>query len=148
MAIYLQVRAGSLGILLDALRVHEVVFIGESVRADQAYAEWRGQVLPVVWLARHLQLPEGACEQAVVYSPDDGLPPLMLHVDEVARLRTLEPGQWSALPRVPSRTAEMFDAVYWDEDSREQFYRLRRRLEPALLGHAPDSQDLSAPAPT
>lgn len=152
MAIYLQVRAGALGILLDALRVHEVVLLGEGLREDQAFAEWRDQVLHVVRLASHLQLPGGGGQQAVVYSPGEGQSPVMLHVDEVERLRHLEPGHFKGMPRVPARTALLFDAVYSDQASSRELFRLRDRLEPALLGvHAQqvaDGEDLSAPATT
>ncbi len=151
MAIYLQVRVGSVGILLDALRVHEVLIWGETQRSDAAFAQWREQVLPAVRLARHLELPDGAGveQHAVVYSPGAGSAPIMLLVDEVARLRQLDPGQWRPMPRVPARTARLFDAVWWDEAAASQVFRLRSELEPVLLGAQPlEDEDLSAPAPT
>lgn len=151
MAIYLQVRVGSVGLLLDALRVHEVLIWEDTEHTEPAYAQWREQVLPVVRLARHLELAStGGNEQhAVVYSPGKDCPPVMLLVDEVARLRQLGPSHWQPMPRVPARTAQLFDAVWWDEVASGQVYRLRCELEPLLLGAQPlDSEELSAPAPT
>ena len=148
MAIYLQVRAGPLSILLDALRVHEVVLLGQSLREDQAFAQWRDQVLCVVRLAQHLQLSGSQGHQAVIYSPGQGLPPAMLIVDEVLRLRHMEPSHWSAMPTVPARTSALFDAVFWDESSSQQVFRLRSEVAPALLGISePEDADLSAEAP-
>ncbi len=98
MAIYLQVRAGPVGLLLDALRVHEVITLPDDFRADQAFADWRGRVLHVVRLAGQLQLPPGEPAQGVVYSPSEGDEPVMLCLDEVARLRNLEGADWNALP--------------------------------------------------
>lgn len=148
MAMYLQVRAGPLGILLDALRVHEVVLLGQPLREDQAFAQWRDQVLCVVRLADHLQLHGSEGHQAVIYSPGQGLEPAMLIVDEVLRLRHLEPGHWSTMPTVPARTAALFDAVFWDESNSQQVFRLRSEVPPALLGISEvEDQTLSAAEP-
>ena len=146
MAIYLQVRAGPLGLLLDALRIHEVLALDQPLRPDQPFAEWRGQVLPVVRLARHLELAEGTGAQAVVYAPVGDGPPVMLLLDEVARLRPLDAGQWQALPRVPSRTAQLFDAVCRDEQAQCELFRLRSDLSAQQLG-APVTAGSQTPEP-
>ncbi len=145
MAIYLQVRAGPLGILLDALRVHEVV-VPEGLREDQVFAPWRDQVLRVVRLARHLELPGAQGQHAVVYSPSEGATPAMLMVDEVVRLRQLEASHWQPMPTVPVRTAALFDAVFLDDAVGLQLFRLRSELAPELLGVVEEA--LSAPEPS
>ncbi len=145
MAIYLQVRAGPVGLLLDALRVHEVITLPDDFRADQAFADWRGRVLHVVRLAGQLQLPPGEPAQGVVYSPSEGDEPVMLCLDEVARLRNLEGADWNALPpSVPAQTVALFDAVFVDSTQHAQLYRLRSDVMGALLGVPQDA----APADT
>lgn len=146
MAIYLQVRAGPVGLLLDALRVHEVVLLPERFRDDQAFAEWRSQVLHVVRLAQHLQLPAGQSEQAVIYSPREGDAPVMLLVDEVARLRTLEAAAWGPLPPgVPERTRTLFDGLHLDAGTQQPLYRLRSDVMATLLG-VPEGDPAPLPA--
>ncbi|MFD0668611.1 hypothetical protein ACT80S_12905 [Ramlibacter sp. MAHUQ-53] len=135
MAVYLQVRAGPVGLLLDALRVHEVVTLPEDFRDDQAFAEWRRRVLHVVRLAGHLQLAPGQARHGVVYAPREGDEPVMLCVDEVNRLRPLEDGAWHPLPpSVPAQTAALFDAVHVDTAQHQQLYRLKSDVMAALLG--------------
>lgn len=135
MAIYLQVRAGPVGLLLDALRVHEVVTLPDEFRADQVFAEWRGRVLHVVRLAGQLQLGEGSDAHGVVYSPREGDEPVMLCVDEVSRLRDLVDSAWSPLPpSVPAQTVALFDAVFVDPTQDRQLYRLRSDVMATLLG--------------
>lgn len=133
MAIYLQVRAGQIHLLLDALSVHEIMGLDALAEGGGAHCEWRSQVLQSVNLGEFFGSASEAPGMGVVYTPDREAAPLMLKVDEVLRLRELRPADWSALPRLPEQTLVFFDAIHVDGASGQQIYRLRSHLAPALF---------------
>ncbi len=133
MAIYLQVRAGQIHLLLDALSVHEILGLDALAEGGGAHCEWRSEVLQSLNLGEFLGSPSVAPGMGVVYTPDRDAQPIMLKVDEVLRLRELRAGDWSALPRLPEQTLVFFDAIHVDAAANQQIYRLRSRLAPTLF---------------
>jgi hypothetical protein len=134
MSIYLQVRAGQLHILVDALGVHEVLSLEDlAVGGQGGHIEWRKQVLNSVTVHSFFGQAQGERLMGVVYSAADGDAPLMLEVDEVVGLRNITPTQWTPMPRLPDATRVFFDALIGDLNSDAQVYRLRRPLDMALF---------------
>lgn len=138
MAIYLQVRAGHLQLLVDALGVHEILSLEDlPVGGQGEHVEWRQQVLKSVSVHSFFQQKHGERIMGVVYSASEGEQPMMLEVDEVVGLRNIAPHEWLPMPRLPSETMVFFDALVQDRKSDAQVYRLRRSLEASLFH--PDS---------
>ena len=134
MAIYLQVRAGPLQLLVDALGVHEVLSLDYlAVGGQGGHVEWRKQVLNAVAVHTFFGQTQGERLMGVVYSATEGDEPLMLEVDEVVGLRNITPAQWLPMPRLPDATKVFFDALIGDLNSDAQVYRLRRPLDRALF---------------
>lgn len=144
MAIYLQVRAGSLQLLVDALGVHEVLSLDDlAVGGQGGHVEWRNQVLNSVAVHTFFGQTQGERLMGVVYSATEGDAPLMLEVDEVVGLRNITPAQWLPMPRLPDATRVFFDALIGDLHSDAQVYRLRRPLDSALFQTDLVSDDLT-----
>ena len=134
MAIYLQVRAGKLQLLVDALGVHEILSLSDlPVGGQGEHVEWRQQVLNSVPVHAFFAQNQGERVMGVVYSATEGAQPMMLEVDEVVGLRNIGPADWLPMPRLPSETAIFFDALVNDLKSESQVYRLRRPLEASLF---------------
>jgi chemotaxis signal transduction protein len=129
MAIYLQVRAGPVQLLLDALAVHEVLSLEKTASGAGAHCEWRDQVLAGLNLAEFLGFSSPAPGMGVVFGSTEAELPVMLQVDEVVRLRNLSPTDWHPLPHVPVATRAYFDAVFLDSDGQTQIYRLIKGLD-------------------
>lgn len=138
MALYLQLRAGPVHLMIDAAGVHEIVTqVEQSVHEgiDRLHAQWRGQVLSVVPLARFLGFADTPAPVGVVWAADADALPLMLAADEVIGLQQAVPQAWRALPTVPEATAELFDAIYLDPADPDRLaYRLRTDLDPSAFG--------------
>ncbi len=138
MALYLQLRAGPVYLMLDASGVHEIVT--QEARAaqdgvDRLHAQWRGSVLTVVSLARFLGFGDTPSPVGVVWTPAPDAVPVMLAADEVVGLQQAVAHGWRALPTVPEATADLFDAVYIDPgQSARLAYRLRSDLDPSAFG--------------
>jgi len=128
MAIYLQVRAGPVHVLLDALAVHEVLSLDKLNSGAGDHCEWRNTVLKALNLAAFLGFDASKPDMGVVFGSDQVALPVMLQVDEVIRLRDLRPADWSPLPHVPMATRQYFDAIYLDADGVTQVYRLIKGL--------------------
>lgn len=144
MAIYLQVRAGPLQLLVDALGVHEVLSLDDlAVGGQGGHVEWRKQVLNSVAVHTFFGQTQGERLMGVVYSATEGDEPLMLEVDEVVGLRNITPAQWLPMPRLPDATRVFFDALIDDLHSDAQVYRLRRPLDSALFQTDLESNDLT-----
>jgi len=134
MAIYLQVRAGNLQLLVDALGVHEILSLSDlPVGGQGEHVEWRQQVLNSVPVHAFFAQNQGERVMGVVYSATEGVQPMMLEVDEVVGLRNIGPADWLPMPRLPSETTIFFDALVNDLKSESQVYRLRRPLEASLF---------------
>lgn len=134
MAIYLQVRAGDLQLLVDALGVHEILSLGDlPVGGQGEHVEWRQQVLNSVAVHSFFAQVQGERLMGVVYSTTEGDAPLMLEVDEIIGLRNIGPKDWLPMPRLPQETMVFFDALVNDLKSDAQVYRLRRPLEASLF---------------
>jgi hypothetical protein len=134
MAIYLQVRAGNLQLLVDALGVHEILSLDAlPVGGQGEHVEWRAQVLNSVPVHSFFAQEQGERVMGVVYSATDGDQPMMLEVDEVVGLRTIGPNEWLPMPRLPAETMVFFDALAKDLKSDSQVYRLKRPLEASLF---------------
>jgi len=134
MAIYLQVRAGDLQLLVDALGVHEILSLGDlPVGGQGEHVEWRQQVLNSVAVHSFFAQVQGDRLMGVVYSTTEGDAPLMLEVDEIIGLRNIGPNDWLPMPRLPQETMVFFDALVNDLKSDAQVYRLRRPLEASLF---------------
>ena len=134
MAIYLQVRAGNLHLLVDALGVHEILSLGDlPVGGQGEHVEWRQQVLNSVAVHTFFAQDQGERVMGVVYSAADGEPPVMLEVDEVEGLRNIGPTEWLPMPRLPTETMVFFDALALDLRSDAQVYRLKRPLAASLF---------------
>jgi len=133
MAIFLQVRASGLHLMLDALHVHEVLGMDPAGDAARTHVQWRHDVLAAVDVARLLGVEPAEPCMGVVYSPDDGPLPVMLLVDEVLGLKSLQTQDWSELPRVPASTAQLFDKVWLEPDAQRQSLRLRHPIGAALF---------------
>ncbi len=133
MAMYLQLRVGPVHLLLDALKVHEVMALDGLARGAQSHVQWRDEVLQCLELGPFLQVQAEPATMAVVYSPaDEGLP-LVLGVCEVLGLRALQPKDWSAMPRLPAASAAFFDAVWLEPQHQRQSFRLRYPLAALAL---------------
>ena len=128
MAIYLQVRAGPVHVLLDALAVHEVLSLDKLNSGAGDHCEWRHSVLKALNLAAFMGFDSSKPDMGVVFGSDPAALPVMLQVDEVIRLRDLRPADWSPLPHVPMATRQYFDAIYLDADGVTQVYRLIKGL--------------------
>jgi hypothetical protein len=134
MAIYLQVRAGNLQLLVDALGVHEILSLSDlPVGGQGEHVEWRQQVLNSVPVHSFFAQDQGERVMGVVYSATEGDTPMMFEVDEVIGLRNIGHKDWLPLPRLPSETMVFFDALVNDLKTNAQVYRLRRPLEASLF---------------
>ena len=134
MAIYLQVRAGNLQLLVDALGVHEILSLDAlPVGGQGEHVEWRQQVLNSVPVHSFFAQDQGERVMGVVYSASEGAPPVMLEVDEVVGLRNIGPADWLPMPRLPHETMVFFDALVQDLKTDSQVYRLKRPLEASLF---------------
>ena len=134
MAIYLQVRAGNLQLLVDALGVHEILSLSDlPVGGQGEHVEWRQQVLNSVPVHTFFAQEQGERNMGVVYSASDGVSPMMLEVDEIVGLRNIGPQEWLPMPRLPAETMVFFDALVDDLKTDAQVYRLRRPLEVSLF---------------
>jgi hypothetical protein len=146
MAIFLQVRAGQIHLLLDALSVHEILGLDALAEGGGAHCEWRSKVLQSLNLGEFLGSPSEAPGMGVVYTPLPDAQPIMLKVDEVLRLRELRTSDWSVLPRLPQKTLVFFDAIHVDAAANQQIYRLRSRLAPELFAALPLPDEAQASA--
>lgn len=143
MAIYLQVRAGTLQLLVDALGVHEILSLDTlPVGGQGEHVEWRKQVLNSVAVHSFFAQAQGARVMGVVYSVADGEAPVMLEVDEVVGLRNIGPSDWLPMPRLPTETMVFFDALVQDLRSDAQVYRLKRPLAASLFHSDLSASDL------
>ena len=143
MAIYLQVRAGNLQLLVDALGVHEILSLNDlPVGGQGEHVEWRQQVLNSVPVHSFFAQEQGERVMGVVYSATEGDSPLMLEVDEIIGLRNIGPKDWLPMPRLPSETMVFFDALVDDLKTDAQVYRLRRPLQASLFRSDLMSTDL------
>jgi hypothetical protein len=143
MAIYLQVRAGNLQLLVDALGVHEILSLNDlPVGGQGEHVEWRKQVLNTVPVHSFFAQEQGERVMGVVYSSTEGDSPLMLEVDEIIGLRNIGPKDWLPMPRLPSETMVFFDALVNDLKTDAQVYRLRRPLQASLFRSDLMSTDL------
>ena len=134
MAIYLQVRAGNLQLLVDALGVHEILSLNDlPVGGQGEHVEWRKQVLNSVPVHSFFAQEQGERVMGVVYSATEGDSPMMLEVDEIVGLRNIGPKDWLPMPRLPAETMVFFDALVDDLKTDAQVYRLRRPLEASLF---------------
>lgn len=134
MPIYLQVRAGNLQLLVDALGVHEILSLSDlPVGGQGEHVEWRQQVLNSVPVHSFFAQDQGERVMGVVYSATEGDTPMMLEVDEVVGLRNIGKMDWLPMPRLPSETVVFFDALVNDLKTDAQVYRLRRPLEASLF---------------
>jgi hypothetical protein len=134
MAIYLQVRAGNLQLLVDALGVHEILSLNDlPVGGQGEHVEWRQQILNSVPVHSFFAQTQGERVMGVVYSATEGDSPLMLEVDEIIGLRNIGPKDWLPMPRLPSETMVFFDALVDDLKTDAQVYRLRRPLQASLF---------------
>ncbi len=133
-ALFLQVRAGPLHLMLDAGAIREVLTREVGTAVDARQAQWRGDVLPVIPLSGFLGFAGDAPEIGVVYALADGAPPVMFGVDEVIGLRPASTTGWRSTPRLPGEAAGLFDAVYIDAERDLLAYRLRVGLEPSRFG--------------
>jgi hypothetical protein len=134
MAIFLQVRAGKLQLLVDALGVHEILSLSDlPVGGQGEHVEWRKQVLNSVPVHSFFVQEQGERSMGVVYSASDGVVPLMLEVDEVIGLRNIGPKDWLPMPRLPLETMVFFDALVNDLKTEAQVFRLKRPLESSLF---------------
>jgi hypothetical protein len=134
MAIYLQVRAGNLQLLVDALGVHEILSLSDlPVGGQGEHVEWRQQVLNSVPVHSFFAQDQGERVMGVVYSATEGDTPMMFEVDEVIGLRNIGHKDWLPMPRLPSETMVFFDALVNDLKTNAQVYRLRRPLEASLF---------------
>ncbi|MEY3572583.1 MAG: hypothetical protein RJA77_498 [Pseudomonadota bacterium] len=139
MAVYLQVAAGPLHLMLSAEGVHEVTTLDRLRQSERGFVEWRDTVLPLVSVFEFFELhrcttdrPARRGEDAlpvVVYSPSEESTPLALAFDEVVWLKNLPAKHWLALPPVPARTRHFFDAIMNFPETSHQAYRLRRPLK-------------------
>lgn len=129
MAIFLQVRTGSLHLMLDALQVHEVMGLDALVDGAQGHTQWRDQVLSAVDLGQFFALSHAQASMGVVYSPGQDSEPLLFKVEEVLGLRNLGDHSWSRLPNLPERTGRFFDAVWLESELGRQSFRLRYPLD-------------------
>jgi hypothetical protein len=129
MAIYLQVRAGPVQILLDALAVHEVLALDKRNQGAGDHCEWRNAVLEVLNLAEFLGFSAPEPAMGVVFGASQDAVPVMLQVSEVVCLRNLSVADWHPLPHVPAATRSYFDAVFLDSDGSTQVYRLIKGLD-------------------
>lgn len=136
MAIYLQLRVGRVHLLLDALKVHEVMGVDTLNLGAQHHVQWRDEVLHFVDLGAFLQLNSEPAEMAVVYSSQEEGVPLMLGVSEVLGLRDLPANAWSAMPRLPSASAAFFEAVWLEPDQQRQSFRLRHPIAASVFKSA------------
>lgn len=134
MAMYLQLRVGPVHLLLDALKVHEIMGLDSVVRGAQDHVQWRDDVLQFLDLGPFLQLQGEAASMAVVYSPAEDAPPMVLGVSEVLGLRALQSRDWSPMPRLPAASAAFFDAVWLEPQHQRQSFRLRYPLAALVLG--------------
>ena len=134
MAIYLQVRAGNLQLLVDALGVHEILSLSDlPVGGQGEHVEWRQQVLNSVPVHSFFAQDQGERVMGVVYSATEGDTPMMFEVDEVIGLRNIGHKDWLPMPRLPSETMVFFDALVNDLKTNAHVYRLRRPLEASLF---------------
>ncbi|MEY2776270.1 MAG: hypothetical protein RLY30_368 [Pseudomonadota bacterium] len=144
MAIYLQVCAGPLYLMLAADGVHEVTTLDRLGQSERGYVEWREMVLPLVSVAEFFELtPDtadslglaqgaepAAAQPVVIYSPADEADAIAFLLDEVLWLKELPAQAWLALPPVPARTRHFFDAIMSFPETGHQAFRLRRPLRP------------------
>jgi chemotaxis signal transduction protein len=134
MAIYLQVRAASIHLMLDALHVHEVLNSDTVLSGASDHAQWRDDVISTVDLAKLFGLSGGNIAMGVVYTTGNESRPVMLLIDEVLGLKDLQAAQWSRLPRIPSGSALFFNSVWLEGDTQRQSFRLRHPLDNPLFG--------------
>lgn len=143
MAVYLQVCAGPLHLMLAAEGVHEVTTVDRLGQSERGFVEWRETVLPLVSFVEFFELnqrPSGGSETpmsvetaahpVVIYSAALEAPPIAFLLDEVLWLKDLPPKSWLALPPVPARTQHFFDAIMCFPETQHQAFRLRRPLRP------------------
>jgi hypothetical protein len=134
MTTYLQVRAGNLQLLVDALGVHEILSLSDlPVGGQGEHVEWRKQVLNSVPVHSFFAQEQGERVMGVVYSVTEGEIPMMFEVDEVIGLRKIGQQDWLPMPRLPSETMVFFDALVKDLKTDVQVYRLRRPLQASLF---------------
>jgi|LauGreSuBDMM15SN_2_FD.fasta_scaffold268171_1 hypothetical protein len=134
MATYLQVRAGNLQLLIDALGVHEILSLSDlPVGGQGEHVEWRKQVLNSVPVHSFFAQEQGERVMGVVYSATEGDTPMMFEVDEIIGLRSIGQKDWLPMPRLPSETMVFFDALVKDLKTDIQVYRLKRPLQASLF---------------
>lgn len=130
---YLQVRVGPMLLMLEATGVHEV--LGAGWRGDsREQAQWRGQVLPVISLARFFGFGDTAADAGVVYGLEGHASPLMFAADEVLGLCAVDVQQWKRLPALPDEVTRFLDAAFVRPGQEQLSYRLRAALQPSHFG--------------
>ncbi|MBM3598701.1 MAG: hypothetical protein FJX35_10840 [Alphaproteobacteria bacterium] len=131
MTLYVQGRAGPHLLLLPAIRVLEVWSAGSSRQPGQ----WRERTLPVINL-RQLLAGDGrrtdvrTDETLAAYGADaDDDEAVVLALDAVIGLMTLEPAALVPLPAVSLAARQLFDAVTRAPIGERHLLRLRERPE-------------------
>lgn len=134
MSAYVVFRCGEMTLLLDADAVQAVTELDDTDGAvsGQGMVDWQGQAIDCVDFSRLLEQP-GAGKQALVLTAEStGGTPLMLIVDSVDNVLSLEAGAFRPLPPMSGRMAEFFDAVRPLEQQSGLGLRLRYPLPGAL----------------
>lgn len=132
MKIYIDVAVGCYRLLLDSSRVQEVMRLEQSRQKihteASGYREWRGFSIKTLNLSQILQTAadnkEQHAETAVVFAGDNDVP-VMLLVDRIERLITIDEDKLDPLPLNIDRLREMFDAVYRHNDEDQLLLRLK-----------------------
>jgi len=150
MANYLRIAGSDFKILLDAVRVHEILDAGADA-AHARYLEWRGRVLRTVSLRTLLGAHCGPTTDvvAVVYEPEGAIAPIVLIVDRVLGLESVEESGFLALPPLPEAVERLFSKVRLDPVSGEQAYLLAAHVgeqeAPLELEFPAGDEDVSEP---
>lgn len=134
MSAYVVFHCGEMTLLLDANAVQAVTDLrdtGGSV-SDQGMVDWQGQAIDCLDFNRLLEQPGAGKQALVLTAASTGGTPLMLIVDSVDNVLSLEPGAFRPLPPMAGRMAEFFDAVRPLEKQSGMGLRLRYPLPGAL----------------
>lgn len=136
MSTHVRFRCGDMTLYLDARAVHAVTGVEADTRGD--LVEWQGQAVRRLDLNGLLGQSGGGTQALLLTAGgemDDEL--LMLTVDSIDNVLSLQPADFRALPPVAGRFSQVFDAAIAPGEGLAPGLRLRYPLPEELTSRQP-----------
>jgi len=134
MSSYLHIISGSMRILLDSARIHEILDVQDCDASTGVndYCEWRGHALRRINLRTLLDPVVAECpppKARIVYELNESGQPVLLEVDAVVKLESHVESSFVDFPPLPDYIGKCFDRLLLAPDLGLHLYRLKYPFE-------------------